>query len=161
MAVDPKTKLTGPQELFLGSMLFYFRKLGWETHTIYGLAANLYAETTFRPNLTGDGGKAYGLPQWHTDRQKKFEEVFGIKIQNATVDQQFEFIHWEMFNPKSSERGVGLRLRNAKDAREAGAIISKYYERPRKDEGDTRGAFAQNLFDRYEPKHGIEASPSA
>lgn len=150
MAVDPKTKLTGPQELFLGSMLFYFRKLGWEPHTIYGLAANIYAETTFRPNLTGDGGHAYGLCQWHGDRQAKFEEVFGIKMVNATVDQQFEFVHWEMFHPKSPERGVGLRLRNAKSAKEAAAIISKYYERPRKDESATRGAFAEALFNRYE-----------
>lgn len=161
MTVDPKTKLTGPQELFLGSMLFYFRKLGWEVHTIYGLAANIYAETSFRPNLTGDGGHAYGLCQWHGDRQDKFEEVFGITLQKATVDQQFEFVHWEMFNPKSGEKGVGLRLRNAKTAHEAAAIISKYYERPRKDESDTRGAFAQNLFDRYEAPHGVKAAPSS
>lgn len=120
--------------------------LGWNVYAGYGIASNAYQESSFDPDAVGDGGKAYGLFQWHGDRQTMFRELFGKPIQESTAADQLKFLHWELCN---TERKAGDALRAAKTAYEAGAMFSKLYERPKAVEAEAanRGKRAQEWFD--------------
>jgi peptidoglycan hydrolase-like protein with peptidoglycan-binding domain len=124
----------------------FFVSKGWQKHHGYGAASNIYQECSFRPDLTGDGGHAYGLCQWHGDRQAQFKKLYGKPIQQASAMEQLEFLNWELHN---SEKKAGQMLREAKNAHEAGAMFSKYYERPARVELEmaNRGKRAQDWFD--------------
>jgi tail lysozyme len=100
---------------------------GWTRAQAAGIAANLQQESNFNPGAVGDGGKAYGIAQWHGPRQKAFREFHGKDIRGSTLEEQLEFLDYELRN---AESGAGDRLKKTTTAGEAGAVISKYYERP-------------------------------
>lgn len=106
----------------------YFTSQGWTTQQSAGLVANLRAESNFRHNAVGDGGRAFGIAQWHPDRQKQFEKFAGKPIRESSFQEQLAFVNYEL--TEGNERAAGNRLRNATTASEAGSIVSKYYERP-------------------------------
>ena len=62
--------------------------------------------------------------------------------------EQLQFIQHEL--TKGKERPAGDKLRGARTARDAGAVVSKHYERPaaRELEADLRGRLAEKWFDR-------------
>jgi tape measure domain-containing protein len=102
--------------------------LGWSKNQAVGIAANLKQESEFLPSAVGDSGHAYGMAQWHEDRQANFSRAMGKGIQGSSVDDQLKFVTYEL--TKGSEKGAGKKLQNASSAAEAAAIISRYYERP-------------------------------
>lgn len=102
--------------------------LGWSRNQAIGIAANLKQESEFRPDAVGDGGNAYGVAQWHPDRQANFSNAMGKNIRGSSLDDQLKFLTYEM--TKGAEKGAGNRLKGAESAAEAAAIVSKYYERP-------------------------------
>ena len=105
----------------------YFESQGWSRDQAAGIVANLVKESNLSPTAVGDGGRAYGIAQWHPDRQANFERFTGHSIQNSTVGEQLAFVNHEL---RTTEAGAGNRLRGADTAAEAGAIVSRYYERP-------------------------------
>lgn len=123
----------------------YLVDKGWSVEQAAGIAANLNQESGFRPDAVGDGGRAYGIAQWHGDRQAEFYKRYGKQIQGSTLQEQLDFLHYEM--TEGNERAAGDRLRGAGSAREAGDIVSRYYERPRDKEGEAsrRGQAAEDL----------------
>lgn len=127
------------------SMKFFMDK-GWTKEQAAGITANLMKESNMRPGAVGDGGQAYGIAQWHPDRQRDFERWSGKSIKDSTVQEQLEFVHYEMTQGK--EKAAGDRLRATKTADDAGAAVSKYYERPEKREAEARerGANAERIF---------------
>jgi hypothetical protein len=124
---------------------FYMSK-GWTREQAAGIAANLHAESGLNPRSVGDGGQAYGLAQWHPDRQANFARWAGHSIKDSTLQEQMEFVHYEMTQGK--EKLAGNALRNARTAREAGSVVSKMYERPGDVEGQAalRGSAADALL---------------
>lgn len=122
----------------------YFMKQGWTKEQAAGLAANLHRESQFKANAVGDGGKAYGIGQWHPDRQALFAKQFGHSIKGSSLDEQLQFVQWEL---NHNEKRAGSKLKSAQSAREAGAVVSKFYERPAKREAEAagRGAHAAQL----------------
>jgi LysM repeat protein len=108
--------------------LDYFIQQGWSSEQAAGIVANLQAEST--PNLNtdavGDGGKAYGIAQWHRPRQQDFSRVMGKPLQGSSLQDQLEFVQWELNN---TEANAGRRLKSAKTAEDAAAIVDQYYER--------------------------------
>ena len=54
-------------------VLQQFTDLGWTREQAAGLTANLHAESKFKPDASGDSGKAYGIAQ--------FEATYGKPIQ--------------------------------------------------------------------------------
>lgn len=108
----------------------FFVGKGWSREQAAGIVASLKEESRLSANPGGynDGGKAYGVAQWHTDRQKDFARVFGHDIRQSTYGEQLAFVDWELRN---SERSAGNMLAGAGSARAAGDIVSRYYERPR------------------------------
>lgn len=123
----------------------FFEQQGWTRAQAAGIAANLSSESALNPNAVGDNGKAYGLAQWHPDRQKEFEKWAGRGIQGSSLTDQLKFVQYEL--TKGSERAAGDMLRKAVDAQSAGAIVSTQYERPRDTQGEAyrRGGLAARL----------------
>jgi hypothetical protein len=113
-----------------GAAAAFFQSQGWSKQQAEGIAANLSAETggTFNPKAVGDSGSAYGVGQWHADRQSNFAKWAGHSIQNSGLDEQLRFVQYEL--TQGDEKAAGDKLRNASSAFEAGSIVSKYYERP-------------------------------
>lgn len=108
--------------------LSFFRSQGWTLPQAAGIAANLGEESGFNPSAVGDNGSAYGLGQWHADRQRNFEKWAGHSIKGSTAEEQMKFVQYEL--TQGSEKAAGDRLRQTTDVHDAGATVSMYYERP-------------------------------
>jgi hypothetical protein len=120
----------------------YFQDRGWSPEQAAGIAANLMAESKGNIKATGDGGSAYGIAQWHPDRQAGFKAFTGKDIRNSTLDDQLNYVNHEL-----QTRG-GADLRKATTAAGAGAIVSREYESPKDVLGEAgrRGELAQSLM---------------
>lgn len=117
---------------------------GWSQEQAMGIAANLHQESNYDPKAVGDSGKAYGIGQWHPDRQANFKKQFGKDIKGSTLEEQLAFVDWELRN---TEKGAGNRLMGATNAGDAASIVSQYYERPadRAGEASRRAAKARGM----------------
>ena len=117
---------------------------GWTREQAAGIVGNLQAESgpNLKTDAKGDGGKAYGIAQWHPDRQAQFKRVYKKDIREAGFDEQLAFIKWELAN---SEARAGRLLRQAKTAAQAAAITDIYYERSAGKHRQQRIANAENL----------------
>jgi hypothetical protein len=113
-----------------------FMKMGWTKAQASGVIANFWKESLLDPHAIGDNGHAYGIGQWHEDRQEAFKKLFGIDIRKSTLDQQLQFANHEL--TLGSEQSAGRRLRSTTNALDAGAIVSRYYERPADVEGEAQ-----------------------
>ena len=47
---------------------FVTNEMGMNSAAGCAVLANVYAESSFRPDLWGDGGTSYGICQWHNSR---------------------------------------------------------------------------------------------
>ena len=112
----------------------FFEQQGWSRAQAAGIAANLSTESALNPQAVGDNGKAYGVAQWHPDRQKAFSDWSGKGIQGSSLEEQLKFVQYEL--TKGNERAAGDMLRRATDPQAAGAIVSSQYERPKDTQGE-------------------------
>jgi hypothetical protein len=120
--------------------------MGWSKEQSTGLVANFWRESQLNQNAVGDNGQAYGIGQWHADRQEAFKKLFGFDIRKSTLDQQLQFANYEL--TQGNEQPAGRRLRAATNALDAGAIVSRYYERPKQvdSEAQQRASYASDLY---------------
>ena len=128
MGIPPIKQTSAQQTARAQQAVQYFMSQGWTREQAIGIAANLQKESGFNNAVTGDDGKAYGIAQWHPDRQANFQRAFGKSIKTSTFNEQLAFVHHEL--TRGTEQGAGKRLRGARNAGEAAAIVSQYYERP-------------------------------
>ncbi|WP_236225603.1 phage tail tip lysozyme [Pseudomonas pseudonitroreducens] len=124
----------------------FFEGLGWTKEQAAGIAANLSAESSFDPGAVGDGGQAYGVAQWHPDRQDAFRQWAGKDIRQSTLEEQLRFVHHEL--TEGNEKRAGDLLRLAKSAGQAGSVVSRHYERPADKDGEAarRSASAERIL---------------
>lgn len=112
----------------LSDAVSYFTGRGWSREQAAGIVGNLdYESGGFNPAAVGDGGKAYGLAQWHPDRQTLFERIFGKPLKGATIEDQLAFVDWELRN---TEKGAGQALAGASTVGDATRVFMGQYERP-------------------------------
>jgi hypothetical protein len=137
-----------------------FMKLGWSKEQAAGITANLKEESQFNPDSKGDGGNAYGIGQWHSDRQENFRKFIGKDIHGSTLEEQIRFVDWEL---KNTEKGAGDKLSETTTASDAGAVVSKLYERPAaiEEAARNRAKLANGLFDSYNGANGSKNFVSA
>lgn len=123
----------------------FFQKMGWTKDQAAGIVANLRHESNLNPSAVGDSGKAYGIAQWHPDRQDNFKAWAGKDIRDSSLLEQLQFVNHEL--TQGAERRAGELLRAAQNAKQAGEVVSRYYERPSDREGEAlrRGATAVEL----------------
>lgn len=114
----------------------YFVSQGWSKAQAAGIVGNIQKESMFNYKALGDNGKAFGLAQWHPDRQANFKKAYGKDIRQASYKEQLAFINYEL--TKGDERKAGNKLKKAKTAGQAGAIVSEFYERPKAVEAEKR-----------------------
>jgi hypothetical protein len=107
-------------------MMKILMEKGWTKAQAAGLAANVAAESGFRINALGDGGKAYGIAQWHPDRQLNFKKIFRKDIRESRFEEQVAYLDWELNN---TEKKAGNMLRMATDPARAAAIVEQKFER--------------------------------
>jgi hypothetical protein len=105
----------------------FFQSRGWTPAQAAGFAANLQVESNFNPAAVGDGGRAYGIAQWHPDRQAAFQRWAGRDIRGSTFEQQLEFMQFEL--TQGNERRAGTMIRQATTPEQAAAMVDQYYER--------------------------------
>lgn len=138
--------------------LSYFVSRGWTVPQAAGIVANLVAESALNPSAVGDGGAAYGIAQWHPDRQAGFEKLFGRPIRGSSVEDQLVWVDTEL---RTTERSAGLALEACVTAAAAGACISEKYERPadRAGESAKRAKLAESIAQGYEQPDTQPAAP--
>lgn len=91
---------------------------------IEGIKYNLQRESALNPNAVGDGGKAFGLGQWHGSRQPKDRSLAG-QTQHL-IDTLSKFDGTSHWIGKGNYQG----FMNARTPEEAHYYITKGYERP-------------------------------
>ena len=128
-------KLRADQFGAMGKNMAYFMGQGWTEAQAAGLVANLMVESGLDPNAKGDYNKktgqyeAYGIGQWHKDRQDLFKQVYGKDIHGSSLEEQRAFVQYELTH---NEAKAGDALRKAgNNAYLAGAEVSLKYERPK------------------------------
>ena len=108
------------------------QKAGESYETAVAIAANIKQESGFDHTRVGDTGAAYGLGQWHAPRQKTFAKVFGKDIRQSTMEEQIQFLLYEL--RKGGEdplsRKAGRLMDSTSSIPEKAAYFSEYYERP-------------------------------
>lgn len=96
-----------------------------EPHQIAGLMSHLYHESRFDPSSENPGkDKAQGIGQWLGKRKKQFQKLFGKEPKEATIEEQIDFIKWDLNN--IHKRGYN-ELRNAANGEEAASAAFGYY----------------------------------
>lgn len=118
----------------------FFKRMGWSTAQAAGVTANLDAESNLNPFAKGDGGHAYGIGQWHEDRQARYSRLFGHSMQSVkdyrqALSEQLRFVQWELTH---TEKKAGDALKKEYAAAGAAYVISTQYERPKDRAGEAR-----------------------
>lgn len=111
----------------MSSINDYFISQGWSVEQAAGITGNLIGESNLNPAAIGDGGNAYGIAQWHPDRQANFQQQFGFPIQGSSVMQQAQFVNWELNN---TEKKAGALLRAQNTIEGATKAFMTGFERP-------------------------------
>lgn len=114
----------------------FFVSKGYGADEAKAIAANLQGESSFDEKAVGDGGKAYGLAQWHPNRQAQFRKLFNKDIRTATFQEQLEFVDWELRN---THQKALKEMRKARTLGDKTGAITRYYEIP----ADIAGASAK------------------
>lgn len=106
----------------------FFQSKGWSKAQAEGMAARLMKESSLSPTAVGDNGQAYGVAQWHPDRQADFAQYAGKDIRQSTLEEQLDFMNYELTRGK--ERAAGDMLKQTVSANAAEGITTGMYERP-------------------------------
>jgi hypothetical protein len=135
-----------------------FVSMGWTRQQAAGIVASIQRESSGDANAVGDSGNAFGLAQWHRDRQADFAKWAGHDIRNSTRQEQLAFINYELREGK--EKAAGTKLSAVNDARAAGDIVSRSYERPADVQGEAtkRAQLAGSLFAGPAVDRGLSAA---
>ncbi|GAA3684271.1 hypothetical protein GCM10022398_29550 [Acetobacter lovaniensis] len=122
----------------------FFMQNGYSAQQAAGLVANIAQEDgNFDPSKVGDHGTAYGIGQWHKDRQDDFRRIMGRDIRGSSREDQLKFMQWELDHQNYLG---GDEIRHARTASQAAALASVNYFRP----GLTREDKIREMRDRAE-----------
>ena len=125
-------------------VISFFTSKGWTREQAAGFAANIQIESNFKTNATGDNGAAYGIAQWHPDRQAKFAEWAHKDIRQSSLQEQLEFMQYEL--TQGEEKSHGALIAQATTAPMAAKAIDDFYERSDKSAQRKRMELADVYF---------------
>lgn len=113
-----------------GAVSSVFATAGLPSPVISGFLGNFHIEGGYT-GKKGDGGKAAGIAQWRDERRDNFARVMGKPVEQATPQEQAQFVLYEMQHPEEAGMTVAQRdaILSAKTPQQAAALIDKYYER--------------------------------
>ena len=106
----------------------YFVNKGLTRIQAKGIYGNLMQESGGNIQaISSDGHDSYGLAQWTGPRKQKLFEMYGP---NPTIEQQLDFLWWELNN---THKDALRALKQAKTVYDATKIFMDKFERPHKD----------------------------
>lgn len=124
--INPKRPVDPKQAAYIMNRL---QQLGWNNEQAAGITGSLAQESDLDPKALNPSSGAYGIAQWLSkDRLKAFKDKYKKDIRQSTLDEQIDFMHYEL--TKGAEQDAGKRLKSAVTAEQAAKIHSRYYERP-------------------------------
>ena len=107
--------------------LEFFQSKGLNAFQAAGIVGNLIHESGLNTTIKGDKGKAFGIAQWHPDRQKGLKELAKSRGTDISdFNTQLEYV-WQELN--STEKTVLDKLLKSKNTQEA-TMAFMSYERP-------------------------------
>lgn len=126
--------------------LEFFINKGLKPHQAAGIVGNLMQESGLRTDSKGDGGKAFGLAQWHPDRQvglKNLAKKMGT--QTNDFNTQLEYV-WQELN--TSHKTALDKIINSRNVDEATTMFMRHFERPNEKLANLTGRikYAQSLL---------------
>lgn len=139
----------GTDAASINEAMKFFMDKGWSKQQAAGIVSNLVAESGLRANVMGDGGQAYGVAQWHPDRQAAFKRWAGHDIRESTRDEQYGFVNYEL--TEGRYKNVGDKLKTEESSERSAALVSRRYEIPADSEGEAgrRAAYANQVSGGY------------
>jgi spore coat assembly protein SafA len=135
----------GTESQRIDQAMQYFEGQGWTKAQAAGIVANLDAESGLQSIPQNGGGPGYGIAQWEGPRQAEFQRWSGHDIHGSSFAEQLRFVQHEL---TTTEAGAGNALKQTNDAREAGQIVTRLYERPADTAGQSvaRGNRAADIY---------------
>lgn len=139
-----------------GTAYNFFVNQGLSPEQAAGFVGNLMAESGNNLDHTavGDGGKAWGIAQWHPDRRQRWEQWRNREWtqQNPPkFEEQLRFIWYELQN---QERRAFNRIRQATTVDQAAIRVDRYYERSSGTARQKRIRLARQIYQRMTGKTG-------
>ena len=128
----PPQKIKGGASRNASTALGYFKRKGFTDEQAAGIVGNLQAESgmNINPAAIGDGGRAWGIAQWHPERRAIWEKATRKKWQpdgnSPNFQEQLDFIIYEL---QRTESRALKQLRATSTVEDAAAAFDKYYER--------------------------------
>jgi hypothetical protein len=138
----PKGSVSAAMKFFMGQ--------GWTAAQASGIVANLSAESRLSPNPRGsnDGGTAYGVAQWHADRQADFNRWARSNhlpdLRHSSLQEQLQFVQYEI--TRGTRAWVGRLLKQATSAYDAGRVATAYEAPKSKSAPASRGVAAHQIY---------------
>lgn len=104
----------------------YFMDNGYSMADASAIVANLWSESNLNPQATNSSGMQ-GIAQWDTSRRKQFHGMFGHDPNQGTLDEQNQFINWELHN---THKTALQRMQGASDVEGKTKAFYDLYEAP-------------------------------
>ena len=104
----------------------FFKSKGCTATQAAAWVGNIDGETSLVIGPVGDGGEAFGVSQWHSDRINEIKKGTGIDVRTATLEQQLEAVYWEV--TKGWYKTVWSKFIATTTLENAIAVLVKYYE---------------------------------
>ena len=114
-----------------------------------GVMANIYAESRFRTNASGDSGSSYGMFQVHAGRKdnlmswcnKKGYDPASVEGQMARFEEEVTKVY------STTETALYDAPDSISGARNAASVMTKDYERPAN--ASSNAAYRADLAEQY------------
>lgn len=103
---------------------FFKKEYSFTDEQIAGILGVLYSESGLETTAVRTGGKDTGIAQWVGSRRTKAEEMFGKPLKDCSLEEQAEYIKWELTNTHQ----IVDKLKNAETQEEAVDIWLRGYE---------------------------------
>lgn len=123
---------SNPTYQSVGRML---KALGWSENQARGILTNGVAESDLNPFAVGDNGAAYGMFQWHPDRQAAYRKLFhhgmkDVKDRNQAIREQTLFADWELKHniDGDAHKAVGDQIKQMTDVSQIARAVSVGFE---------------------------------
>lgn len=101
----------------------YYISKGYSKAQAIGIVSHLKEESQFNPSAVGDDGDAYGIAQWHPDRQQRFKKWAGKDMKGSSIREQLDFVDYEL---KNHEKGAYKQLQQAKTVKDSLKAFASY-----------------------------------
>ena len=104
----------------------FFKSKGCTATQAAAWVGNIDGETSLVIGPVGDGGEAFGVSQWHSDRIEEIKKGIGIDVRTAPLEQQLEAIYWEV--TKGWYKTVWGKFIATKTVQDAVTVLVENYE---------------------------------